>query len=102
MMSLCLWDGEVERFTGPTVRRTDDMTGWVDSFIPPLAEEPALLTKNGITQFIPLRTEFQRIFIPCGNHGAVSALYQPPLGTSSTISCYIIDVKNTILLKLRI
>jgi hypothetical protein len=102
MVSFCLWDGEVERLTGSTIRGTDGITGWVGSFIPSLAEEPVLFTKNGSTQFTPLRTGFQRIFIPCGNHGAVPAFYQPPLGTNSTISCYIIDVKNTIFLKLRI
>jgi hypothetical protein len=68
--------------------------------VPSPAEDPALFIKTGDTQFIPLRTGLQRIFIPCGIRGAASLLYHPPFGISSGISY--INGKNTILLKLRI
>jgi hypothetical protein len=73
----------------------------VDSAVPFPADEAAVLTKNGTAQFTPLRTGFQRIFIPGGIHGAVSAYYQSSPGVIPTIK-YIPDVKNTIFLKLRI
>jgi hypothetical protein len=77
---------------------TDSADGAVDSFIPPPAEEPAILVKTEDAQFVPLRM-VQRIFNP-SCHGTASAFYQPWFGAISNINY--MDVKNTILLKLRI
>jgi hypothetical protein len=101
MISVCLGDEDPHQFTGSGIRGPDGIVGWVDSGIPSPEEEPALFIKNGTARFNPLRTEFQRIFISCRTHGRVSASYQPSLRAGSTIS-YILDVKNSILLKLRI
>ncbi|MDR2070707.1 MAG: hypothetical protein LBP81_04750 [Treponema sp.] len=101
IVSLCLGNGEVQQAAGSAVHGTDGITGWVDNFIPSPAEEPAVVTKNGTSQFTPLRTGFQRIFIFCGIHSADPAFYQPSLGIRSKTS-YVIDVKNTIFLNLRI
>jgi hypothetical protein len=101
MISVCLGDEDPHQFTGSVVKGTEGIAGWVDSALPSPEEEPALFIKNGTAQCNPLWAGFQRIFIPCGTHGTASAYYQPSLGTGSTIS-YILDVKNSILLKLRI
>jgi hypothetical protein len=100
VVSFCLEDEEPRRFAGAVVKGPGDLTGQADSFVPSPAEEPALVTKTGTTQFTPLRSGFHRIFILCGTHRVDSVFYQASLGIPSNIKY--IDVKNTILLKLRI
>jgi hypothetical protein len=75
----------------------------IDSVIPFPEEEPALLTKTEDLGFTSLRTGFQRILNPCGPGGtrsAVFSLYRSSLGMGSNAD--FINVKKTILLKLRI
>jgi hypothetical protein len=100
MVSFCFWDGDVRQFAGSPVKGRDAVTGVVDSFIPTPAEEPALVTKNETSQFAPLRAGFQRIDILCGTRSTASACYRSPVGARLNIRY--IDVKNTLLLKLRI
>jgi hypothetical protein len=82
------------------MKGTGSVNGVADSFIPAPAEEPLLVVKTEEQQFTPSRAGFQRIFNFCGAHGTASACYQPCFRINSNISYY--DIKNTILLKLRI
>ncbi|MDR1586894.1 MAG: hypothetical protein LBS57_05505 [Treponema sp.] len=99
-VSFCLWAMEPLRAAGSVAERIGGGDGRIDSFIPSPVREPALLTNADDPRLTPLRTGFQRIFIPCGTNSAASAFYRPPFGISSNINYR--DVKNTILLKLRI
>jgi hypothetical protein len=99
MAGLCLAAGEPPRAAGSLAGGTEGVTGRIDSFVPPSAEEPALFVKAGDTRFIPLRTEFQRISIPCGMSGAAPAFYRFLFGASRDTG---METKNIILLKLRI
>jgi hypothetical protein len=74
--------------------------GELDSHITSPVGEPALFRKTAGAGFAPLRTGFQRIFNPCGAHGAASADCRFCVGTISNIN--FTPVKKTILLKLRI
>jgi hypothetical protein len=74
--------------------------GTVESFIPSPAEEPALLLKTEDPRFSSPWTEFQRIFKARGNQGGPFASYRPVWGISSSTGY--INLKNSILLKLRI
>jgi hypothetical protein len=74
--------------------------GELDSHVTSPDGEPALFRKTAGTGFAFLRTGFQRIFNPCGTHGAASAYCRLCVGTVSNIN--FTPVKKTILLKLRI
>lgn len=98
--NFCLGAAELLRMAELGTQRTAGADGVVDSFIPPPAEEPAIFVRTEDSQFVPLRVGFQRIFNPSGTHGTASAFYQPCFGALSNINY--INVKNTIVLKLRI
>jgi hypothetical protein len=100
MIGFCFAALEPPQAAGFEIGGTGGLIEEADNFIPSPAEAPALLTKTSDTQFVPLRTGFQRIFIPCGTHGAASAFYQLRFRTNSHV-CYI-NVKNITLLKLLI
>jgi hypothetical protein len=100
MVSFCLGAAEPLRDAGFGAEGTGGADGSVDSFIPAPAEKPAILIKTGEHQFTPPQTGFQRIFNLWGTHGGTCAFYRASLGKNSNINY--IDVKNTILLKLRI
>jgi hypothetical protein len=100
MAGFCFVDTDFLRAADLAAGGADGITGLVDNFIPPPAEEPALLSKTGNTRFIPLRTGFQRVFLPGGTYEAASGFYQPPLGAGLSVSC--MDIKHTIFLNLRI
>ncbi|MDR2097750.1 MAG: hypothetical protein LBP37_04440 [Spirochaetaceae bacterium] len=61
---------------------------------------PALLTKTSVSGLTPLRTGYQRIFSPCGTHGAVFVFSRSCLETILSIDYAV--VKKPILPKLRI
>jgi hypothetical protein len=75
----------------------------IGNVIPSPAGEPALLTKTDDLRHMPLRTGSQRIFDPCkpgGIYSTAFALCRPSFRTNSNFDY--INVKNTILLRLRI
>ncbi|MDR1300938.1 MAG: hypothetical protein LBK43_00500 [Treponema sp.] len=100
MVTYCLGVVESLQAVDSVAEGIDSLTSVVDSVIPSPAEEPVLLTKTGDPQFAPLRTGFQRIVIPCRNHGAAFAFYQLLFRTNANSN--FITTQNTILLKLRI
>jgi hypothetical protein len=100
MGSLCLGAVGLLQAAELGIRGTGGVDGMVDNFIPSPAEEPVLVMKTEDQQFTPQRTGAQRIFNSCGTHGPAFAFYQPWFGINSLFNC--IDIKNTILLKLRI
>jgi hypothetical protein len=101
MTSACLGDEDPHQFTDFAAGGTEGSAEWMDNALPFPVKEPALLTENETIQFASLKMGLQRVFIPCGAHHADAAYCQPSLGPSSNIRS-LSDVKNTILLKLRI
>jgi hypothetical protein len=99
MFSFCLGVAEFPEAAW-AVGGTDGIRGLADSFIPSPAEEPALLAKTEETRFSFLRTISRRILIPSGTRGlAFFCLSSARTGLQISNT---IDVKNTILLKIRI
>ncbi|MHB9293639.1 hypothetical protein Holit_02766 [Hollandina sp. SP2] len=100
LVSFCLAAVEPLRTARFAAEKAGSTNGSIDHFIPSLTGEPALLTKMEGHRLTPLRTGFQRIVIHGEPHKAVSAFCQSSLETPLTSNT--LDVKNTILLKLRI
>jgi hypothetical protein len=101
MVSFCLGAAEPLRNAGFGAEGTCSAGGGLDSFISSPAGEPALVIKTEDHQFASPQTGFQRIFNSCGIYGTDSAFYQLSWGINSAGNYYM-DVKGTILLKLRI
>jgi hypothetical protein len=104
MGTFCLGAEDFLKAAEFDIQETGSVSGVADSFIPAPAEEPALVVKTEEQQFTPSRAGFKRIFNSCGAHGAAFTCYQPCFRINSNISDNInyIDIKNAILLKLRI
>jgi hypothetical protein len=101
--NFCLAALEPVRAVMVAAERAGDAEERIDSVIPSPAEEPALLTRTDDPRYVPLRTRSQRVFDPCKPGGVYSAAFafcQPSFRINSNFDC--INVKNTILLKLRI
>jgi hypothetical protein len=79
---------------------TGGLAGRAHRFIPSLEGGPALVAKTEDLRLTSSGPGFQRGFIPCGTHGAASVFYRPPAGVKPNAKYK--DVKDTILLKLRI
>ncbi|MDR0721746.1 MAG: hypothetical protein LBF75_02970 [Treponema sp.] len=100
LVSFCLAAVEPLRIAQFVAERTGSADGSIDCFIPSRTEAPALLTKMKGPRFTPLRTGFQRIFIHGEPHKVVSVFCQS--SWMATVNSNTLDVKDTILLKLRI
>jgi hypothetical protein len=103
MVSFCLGTAEPLRDAGFRAEETGSVRGGIDSFIPSPVREPLLLIKTEDHQLTSPGTEFQRIFNPWGTHGADSGFPKSRFKTSGVLNRLdYINVKNSILLKLRI
>ncbi|MDR2632372.1 MAG: hypothetical protein LBC51_01945 [Treponema sp.] len=100
LVSFCLAAVEPLRAAQFVAKRTDSTTASIDRCIPPATEEPALLTKTEGHEHTLLRSGFQRIFIHGEPHKLASSFCLSPFVVISPIKT--LDVKHTILLKLRI
>jgi hypothetical protein len=103
MSSFCFAAVEPLRTASFSVERNGGAGETIDRVIPSPAEEPALLTKMKENQFASVRTGFQRILNPCGSGGTwsvSSSFCRSSFGAGSNVN--FINVKNSILLKLRI
>ncbi|MDR2178153.1 MAG: hypothetical protein LBP20_08975 [Treponema sp.] len=88
------------RIVSFSVGRTGSEGERIGRVIPSPADEPAFFIKTKDNQVPSMRAGFQRIFSPGGSWGLSSSLCRSSFG--STLNVNPTQVKNSILLKLRI
>lgn len=99
LVSLGLAAMEPLRTAQYATEKADRGDGSLDRSIPFPQEEPALLTMED-PRLMPWRTGVQRIFMHGEPHKGALAFCQSPV--TAALSIHRLDVKQTILLKLRI
>jgi hypothetical protein len=100
MAGFCFAAVEPLRIASFSVERAGNTGERIDRVISSPVEEPALFTKTEESQFASMRAKFQRIINPGENWSASCLFCRSSFGPSSNVD--LLQIKNSILLKLRI